>query len=269
MDIQNGSNVDPKASYVLSRLREDSRHTAALAAVDGEIGHPGVKGRSRELLMNNLLMPWLPAAVGCGTGIIVDHEQHVVSAGQDDIVLFDQMLAPSILASSNSTHGVYLFDNVLCRVEVKSRLARSDLESFAQKSRVISELKLAAPPYEFPDVFGALNYLVAFDTNVARGLELAHLRQAMQKLNVDPNGGVVSGMCIANRGFWALARTDDGTGAWKQLRITDAHDPLAYFVGFLSNSCFSQRSARLGIRPLGGGVGLYLDHPFDWVDVDA
>lgn len=91
----------------------------------------------------------------------------------------------------------------------------------------------------------------------------------MEKVWVDPDGGVMSTMCIANRGFWALARADDGTKAWKQLRITDPDDPLAYFVGFLSKSCFRQRSARLGIRPLGGSVGLYLDHPFDWVDGGA
>jgi len=89
-----------------------------------------------------------------------------MQAAQDDIILFDSLLAPSVLASSNSSHGVYLFDNVLCRVEVKSVLTKNDLVSFAQKSKAISELKVTAPLYPAPEVFGAFNMLVAFDSAV-------------------------------------------------------------------------------------------------------
>lgn len=253
------------ANYILDRLREDSRHTASLSQIDGQVGHPGVKGRFRELLLNNLLAPWLPVAVGTGTGIIVDHEQRVFDAGQDDIIIFDQMLSPAVLASTNSTHGVYLYDNVLCRVEVKSTLTKADLTSFAQSSKKISELKLATRhPDQSPDVFGTLNFLAAFDTQVALGQELTYLCDAIAAEGVDPTGGIVSMLCIANRGLWLVAVKDDGTRAWKKLRMSP-NDPLAYFVGIVSNSCFDQRAARMGVKQLGGGIGLYLDHPFDWV----
>ena len=261
----NGGSL-PGWGYVLNRLREDSRHASALSAVEGQIGHPGVKGRFRELLVNNLLVPWLPAAVGCGTGLIVDHEQRVMEASQDDVILFDQFLAPSVLASSGSTHGVYLFDNVLCRVEVKSSLAKADLAAFVEKSKTISGLRLAArPDRDQREVFGALNFLVAFDSQVARGQELSFLIDAMRAADLDPLSGVVSGMCIGQVGFWILGRTADGIRAWKQLRVTEPEDPFAYLVGLISNSCFDQRAARLGIEPVGGGIGLYLDHPFDFV----
>lgn len=251
-------------SYVLSRLREDSRHTAALAHVDGQIGHPGVKGRFRELLLNNLLLPWLPSAVGCGTGVIVDHMQSVVDAGQDDIILFDQLLAPSLLASSSSTHGVYFFDNVLCRIEVKSNLTKADLGDFAKTSKGIAALKLAARSgQQQHEVFGALNFLASFNTAIAEGMELKYLACAMRAESLDPCGGVVSGMCIARRGFWLLGEAPNGQRAWKQLRVETEEDSLAYFVGVVSNSCFDQRAARQGLTPVGGGIGLYLDHPFD------
>jgi len=250
-------------SYVLSRLREDSRHTVALAQVDGQIGHPGVKGCFRELLLNNLLLPWLPSAVGCGTGVIVDHQQAVVDAGQDDIILFDQLLAPSLLASPNSTHGVYCFDNVLCRVEVKSKLTNAGLNDFAKSSKAIAALKLAARPGQQPEVFGALNLIASFNTAIAEGKELEYLVEEMRGEGLDPCGGVVSGVCIAQRGFWLLGAAPDGQRAWKQLRTETADDPLAYFVGVVSNSCFDQRAARQGLKPVGGGLGLYLDHPFD------
>ena len=76
-------------------------------------------------------------------------------------------------------------------------------------------------------------------------------------------------MAIATRGFWLLGQTKDGSRAWKELMIEDPVDPMVYFVGVASNSCFAQRSRRLGISPLGGGVGTYLDHPFQWVLADT
>ena len=198
--------------------------------------------------------------------MIVDHEQRVMEASQDDIILFDQYLAPAMLASTNSTHGVYFFDNVLGRVEVKSVLTKADLRLFVRKSKAVSELKLSARPGRDEPVFGAINTLAAFDTKVARGKGLDYLCETLRAEGRDPVGGVGSSMCIARRGFWLLGETDDGARRWKQLRASTPDDPLAHFVGVTSNTCFAQRAARLGIQPLGGGIGLYLDHPFDFVD---
>lgn len=88
----------------------------------------------------------------------------------------------------------------------------------------------------------------------------------MRAADLDPLSGVVSGMCIGQVGYWILGQTADGVRAWKELRFTQLEDPFAYLVGVISNSCFNQRSARLGIEQVGGGIGLYLDHPFDLVD---
>ena len=251
-------------NYVLGRLRCDSRHVRDLAVHEGQVGHAGVKGRFRELLLNNLLVPWLPPSVGCGTGVIIDSAQEVIDARQEDIILFDSLLAPPILASQLSTDGVYLFDSVLCRIEVKSKLTKADLKSFVDTSTKIAGLKLAARPGAAPEVFGALNFLVAYESEIAAGKELSYLCEEMTKLGLDPGGGIVSAMCIADRGFWLLGE-DDGHRRWQKLRVSDPGDPLSYFVGVVSHSCFDQRAKRQGVQPLGGGIGLYIDHPFEWV----
>ncbi len=251
--------------YILGRLRADSRHVLDLAAHERQVGHPGVKGRFRELFLNNLLLPWLPASMGCGTGIIVDHQQQVMDAGQEDIVIFDSLLAPSILASPQSTHGVYLYDSALCRIEVKSKLTKKDLESFVSTSDKIANLKLSAKPEKTPDVFGTLNMLMSFDSEIAKDQELQYLCEAMGDGGHNPGSGIVSAMCIADRGFWFLGEID-GKRRWKKLQFTDAGDPLAYFVGMISNMCFNQRASRLGLEPIGGGIGLYLEHPFEPVE---
>ncbi|MGD0320317.1 MAG: DUF6602 domain-containing protein [Acidimicrobiales bacterium] len=253
-------------NYILGRLRSDSRHVCHLAEHEGQVSHPGVKGRFRELLMNNLLVPWLPPSVGCGTGVIIDAKQQVDDAGQDDIVLFDPLFAPPILASPQSTHGVYLFNSVLCRIEVKSTLRKEDLKRFVDASKRIADLKFTLKHgATVPDLYGAFNMLVAYESRIAAGQELDYLCEEMTRGGLAPTGGKVSAMCIAKRGFWLLGN-ENGVNRWKELQFTEPDDPLSYFVGTTSNSCFDQRAKRLRLdESLGGGIGLYLDHPFVFV----
>ncbi len=76
----------------------------------------------------------------------------MVEAGQEDIVIFDPVLAPSVLASANLTQGVYFFDSVLCRIEVKSRLRKADLAAFAGSSERLAQLALAVGVGKTPKV---------------------------------------------------------------------------------------------------------------------
>src|SRR5438045_3131611 len=63
--------------------------------------HAGVKGRLREILVRDILAPFLPPQVSVVTGTIVasgiDQRIH---RNQDDIVLFSHSLAPLLLAGS-------------------------------------------------------------------------------------------------------------------------------------------------------------------------
>ncbi len=56
------------------RARTIAQIEAALVEYDlsGELGHQGVKGLLREIVVRNLLAPILPPLVEIGTGIIVD-----------------------------------------------------------------------------------------------------------------------------------------------------------------------------------------------------
>ena len=47
-------------SYVLKRLRADAAHAIAVAECENAIPHLGLRGRLREILIGNLLAPWLP-----------------------------------------------------------------------------------------------------------------------------------------------------------------------------------------------------------------
>ena len=269
--VEQGSGGD----YVLERLRADARHVIDLANVESAIGHGGVKGRHRELLLDHLLRPWLPFGVQCGTGIIIDREQPVARSGQDDIVVYDPLIIPPVLAAGSQGDGVFLFDGVYFRIEVKSRLRRSDVTAFVESSLRVSEMRRTTHSREHADRFvtAPISALVGFTSDLRIGSEIQTLFRALSLRGVPIDRGIISMMCIADRGFWNFGPDNAGpsndasersSSRWFKLDpITDSGDPLAYFIGNLSHTTFLERVRRLGLTPAsGGGVGMYLPNRF-------
>jgi len=78
-------------NYLLQRLRADAAHLLNLSANESQLQHQGLKGRFRELLIDNLLALWLPPFCACGTGMIIAAENAIRQSSQDDIVLYDHV----------------------------------------------------------------------------------------------------------------------------------------------------------------------------------
>jgi hypothetical protein len=127
--------------YILNRLRSDAAHIINLAEHESKLQHSGLKGRFRELLIDNILTPWLPPYISCGTGMIIAAENKLRQSTQDDIIIYDQSLVPPILASVRAPEGVFLFNSVLARIEVKSTLTRGYAKAFVSSSLEIAALK--------------------------------------------------------------------------------------------------------------------------------
>lgn len=70
---------------------------AALASAQHatQIGHRGLAGEVREILVRELLRPILPPLIGVGTGKIVDHQGN--ESRQVDVVVYDRSVMPSLL----------------------------------------------------------------------------------------------------------------------------------------------------------------------------
>jgi hypothetical protein len=115
--------------YIRERLRSDAAHLVSRAEVEQHIVHRGLRGRFRELLVDSLLAPWLPPYAACGTGVIVDGSDRARESSQEDIVVYDSSLLPPVYAQASAPEGVFPYDGVLARVEVKSRLTRTELRA--------------------------------------------------------------------------------------------------------------------------------------------
>ena len=57
---------------LIERVKAASAYTLNLAKVEAAIPHRGLRGRSREILIDNRISPWLPLDVKSGTGMIID-----------------------------------------------------------------------------------------------------------------------------------------------------------------------------------------------------
>ena len=259
-------------SYLVERLRSDAGHVLARAEVEEKVSHQGLKGRFRELLIDNLLAPWLPPYVACGTGLILGAGDSNYLSGQEDIVLYDRSLAPPILASTSAPEGVFLSNSVLARIEVKSRLTLEGVRGFIESSIRVAALRVTVHAAGTQFV-GTHNLLFAFHSDLAaakeddQDKELRRVLGEMSKAGLDPLNGIVDMICIADRGFWKLVE-DKGRRTWGRLRLRDSRDTVVWFVACVSSTCFARHAERTGLdqgRGLAGGIGHYLDAPYEIV----
>jgi hypothetical protein len=223
-----------------------------------------MRGRFRELLVDTLLAPWLPAYVGCGTGMIVDVNDRKRDSTQDDIVVFDKSLVPPVLASSTVLEGVFPLDGVLARIEVKSTLTKSGLRDAVLAANEVGAMKFAGVGDRTWPLPISLIFAYASDMKADGDAELQRLFEVTDELGLRWSGNYpdlaspISGLCVLGKGCWA-AVTAEGVDGWVRTKRTTAGlDEVLVFVGAVSNTCFSNHVVRQGRDPqlsVEGGIG--------------
>ncbi len=265
------------SDYILDKLRGSARLAIDEAKNTEKVGNTDVVGRLREILIENVLGPWLPPYVSCGTGAVLDDV--TVAHPQNDIVIFDTSLVPPILVGSRSKEGAFLYNGTLVRIEVKSKLKKADVTNFVHACKEMCKLHFVRPEGGWlddvsdplPKMWGPLNMLFAYTSDLSgedADADCRRVQEVMRAENVEPSSGLVSALCIPGKGLWKPARKD---GPWHKLNSAKAEDHLAWFVAVVSNVCFSEHIKRQGRSPdrsLEGGIGWYI--PGDgntWVDL--
>lgn len=137
---------------ILQQLRSE------VDSINSAFKHQGVKGAGNEAVLRNLLETFLPKKYGVGTGVVIDKDGN--QSRQSDIVIYDNVLYPSLLALGK----VHLFpvDIVYATIEVKTTLdaksAREALENIAS----VRSLKLVpgdfATPFTHPESSGGTGW---------------------------------------------------------------------------------------------------------------
>jgi len=251
--------------YIINRLRADAKHVLELSEQQVVLQHQGIKGRFRELLINNLLAPWLPPYCGCGTGMIIQGKgnKHRNST-QDDIIVYDKFITPPVLVSPQAPEGIYLYNSVLLRTEVKSKVNATSIKEFVASSKEMSQFKFQVQEGCRKEFVGAINTFVGFATDLTNDdpdSELRRFIKAMEDADVHPLSGTISVICIPGRGLWKLIMGNGNRKVWGKLTSSNSCDHLVGYVGVTSSTCFQLHTQRIGNNPvesLESGIGEFL-----------
>ncbi len=244
-------------SYIIQRIKNDALHLRNQSENEEQVQHSGLRGRFRELLVDNILSPWLPPYIACGTGSIISGDQVQRKYSQDDIILFDRSLTPPVLASEGLREGVFLFNCVIARIEVKSTARSEDISKFCESCLELSEMKFSVKSRDVPTFTGPLSLFFAYKSDCID--DFMRFTNTMKKLEIDPFSGKISMICIPGKGFWKLAKRENQI-IWEKLDSDDPLDHIAWFVACISNTCYETHAIRQGRDPnktLEMGIGSF------------
>lgn len=237
--------ANPYNQAVRARVKGaiDEAHAAAA------IGHAGLKGRIREILIGSVFRPLLPADLGIGTGQILDFYQQRQSPEQD-IVLYDRSILPPILYADQT--GIFPVESVLYTIEVKSRLTAEELRSAHNAAKYLAGFTYL--PGRFDDaghrkhhhIEKVRSVLVALDTDLAVGGKSELERYAEIRGDDAP---FLRAICVVGRGYWYHTRGD----VWPKCPDTYEGAELVGLLGGVMNT-YRWVSLSRGYPPLGNYV---------------
>lgn len=178
----------------------------AAHAVTG-IGHQGLKGQLREIVMRDLLRPLFPSDVGLGTGVIITSHDH--QSKQQDVVIFDRSIVPPILLEGNT--GVFPIESVLATVEVKTKLTAAEIKSTLESAHQLRNLPHLSGKYNeagqpiSTTLLPSISTLLAFGTDLSESgeSEIERFDKIRGSTNEEPP---ILGLCVVGRRCWLWMR---------------------------------------------------------------
>lgn len=258
----------PMNNYIRERMMIDAQRVIALAKQQKALEHSGLRGRFRELLIDGMLEPWLPPSVACATGTVISFANQYRSKTQEDVLLIDKSISPTVLLKQHVQEGVFLRNSVLARIEVKSCLEKSHVGDFKTSCEEFYRLGL-----DLTDEHKKAKLIQMQEINFLFGFESSASKETTLGWFSGIKDGSLSAVCIADKGFWKWSK--DG---WCELVCTppsrnsdysdakqvekDASERVAAFASLVSNTTFRQHIQAQGRNPLAtleGGVGQYFN----------
>ena len=257
------------------KLQLDMHAAGAIAQCESvsAVPHAGLKGTLREVFISELLSKFLPPPLAAGTGTIIHGiKEKKRKHNQDDILIYDPSLMPPLMASQSSDLGVFLYNSVICRIEVKSIINSSELKKFVTASQELCDFGFTVlPDHEKPKFFAPLNFLIALNSDLKVGEEnKCNEINRLKKVYPDFCNGTVSAMCILGHGFFMLRPNGNEKIQWYRANLETKKEQLGAFIGVLSSSISNERVKRTGRDPkktLELGLGLYLN--IEWTPCDS
>ena len=218
---------------VRARFANVKQYSNSLAAVR----HAPLRGRLREILMENLIEPYLPPTVELLTGTILGADGEERKArNEDDVVLFDQTWAP-LLLRTRGRDAIIPITGVRAHIEVKSTLKLADIKAALAAAAELNRMAVKCAP---------IGLLFAFDSEIGTDHHIPTLlMDQLKEIGYKPTQGQtpcpIQGICILGRGSgsWFLTENKkaDQPPGWYEVKAEEDRELLA-FVSIVSNAMF-------------------------------
>jgi hypothetical protein len=124
-------------SYYRQLAIDNIEKAVASANASFSIQHSLQKGRLREIVVSELVQPFLTPHTKVATGTIIDHYGN--QSNPIDIILYDERITPPVLLTA--TEGIMPCHSVLATIEVKARMNRTELGKAVETARSVKSLR--------------------------------------------------------------------------------------------------------------------------------
>jgi hypothetical protein len=220
----------------------------AAKAVTG-VGHQGLKGQLREIVIRDLLCPLFPSDFGIGTGTIISHND--LQSRQQDVVIFDRSIVPPILLEGST--GFFPIESVIATIEIKSKLTAGEVASSLESAKHLRSLPFLAGEYDANGqpinriLLPAITTILAFSTDLSETgkTEIERFEEIRKKTQEEPH---IQMVCVVGRGCWTWTQ-----GKWTTWEPSYPQEELITFIAVLMNSYRNIGPSRKEPR-----IGMYL-----------
>ena len=206
-----------------------------------KIRHPGLVGRIREITIDHLLKPLLPAGFTIGTGKIVNRFDK--QSSEVDVVIYNSSILPPVMYSDRD--GIFPIESSYYSIEVKSRLTAAEVQKAYKKGKQLISLYKQANQPKKKNAIPTVLVLFAFGTDlIESSSELERYARYDLDWNTDP---VLKAICVIGRGYWYHRA---GENRWAFHPPTPEHDEVIDIVSGITNTLLKQLPFQR-IQPLG------------------
>jgi hypothetical protein len=226
---------------------------AAASAIDS-IAHEGLKGRIREIFVEELLTPFLPSYAGVGTGKIIDAEEG--QSAECDVVIYDRDVMPPLFLGRRE--ALFPIESVLYSIEVKTTLNAAELRDATTNAKRIKELKNQPPRYPEGQGYNTVLKskheslrpapaccLFAFGTDMQgeRKTELQRYEEIAD--NKDKEGVPYLGsLCVVGRALFVFGKKGESGDEWRTWEADSNSREVLIFLGSLLDTIPETRLKR-------------------------
>lgn len=209
------------------------------AQIVGQLDHSGLKGTLREIFVKKIIEPVMPPDIITGSGKLVSYSG--MTSAQVDVVLYAPSIMPPAIFDVSS--GLFPVEAALYTIEVKSKLASSNLKEAITNARSISALQTLKTEHWYvgdestllkniiTDTAYPVNVLFAFDTDLGKGVENELSRYRRYDENAD-RAPAIQVICVVGSGYWYWK---SGEG-WYHLAASEQLDEVMLLLAGITNT---------------------------------